>query len=168
MIYYLLIIIGFLSRFIPGIANFTAVGSIALFSGYYLKDKRKALLIPLTIMLITDYFIGFYDPMLLFSVYLSFGLVVLLGSTIKNKKWYFSLPTSILGTIIFFIITNWAFWQFTGFYPLTMEGLISCYVAAIPFLKNSFMGDFFYTLIFFSLAEMAVNLKKKLVNLRPE
>lgn len=166
MTYYLIIIIGFITRFIPHLANFTAIGAVALFSGYYIKDRRKALLIPMIIMFITDYFIGFYDWKLLLGVYFAFALIVLLGSTIKNKKWFFSLPMSIIGTIVFFIVTNWAFWQFTVFYPHTLSGLMSCYIAGIPFLKNSFMGNILYTLVFFSLAEAIVLLKSKVKNLK--
>jgi hypothetical protein len=117
-------------------------------------------------MLITDYLIGFYDWKLLLSVYISFALIVLLGSIIRNKKWFFSLPMSIIGTIVFFVVTNWAFWQFTAFYPHTLSGLTSCYIAGIPFLKNSFMGDFLYTLIFFSSAEFANLLINKIKSLR--
>jgi len=88
MIYYLLIIIGFLTRFMPHPMNFTAVGAIALFSGYYFKDKRIAFIVPIAIMLLSDWKLGFYQWQLLASVYFAFALVVLLGIIIKNKKWF--------------------------------------------------------------------------------
>lgn len=155
MLNYLIILIGFITRFLPHPANFTAIGAIALFSGYYINNKRIAFLLPLIIMFLSDLIIGFYDWHLLISVYLSFSLVVLLGIIIKKKKWFLALPMSIIGTIVFFLITNWAFWQFTNFYPLNIEGLFSCYIAGIPFVKNALLGDLFYTFIFFSLSELA-------------
>lgn len=162
MIYYLLIIIGFLTRFVPHPMNFTAVGAIALFSGYYFKDKRIAFAVPMLVMLLSDWHIGFYDWRLLLSVYLSFALVVLLGMMIKNKKWFAALPTSLIGTSLFFLITNWAVWFFADWYPHTFAGLMLCYAEGLPFVKNSFLGDLTYTFLFFGTAELAIFLSKKM------
>jgi hypothetical protein len=162
MIYYLLIIIGFLTRFMPHPMNFTAIGAIALFSGYYFKDKRIAFTVPMAIMLLSDWLIGFYQWQLLLSVYLAFALVVLLGIIIKNKRWFWSLPMSLAGTISFFLITNGAVWLFADWYPHTISGLMACYVAGLPFLKNTFLGDLTYTFIFFSIAQLAILLANRL------
>jgi len=161
MIYFLLILIGFLTRFLPHPANFTAIGAIALFSGYYIKDKRLAVGVPLVAMFLSDWIIGLYQWQLLASVYVSFAVVVLLGVLISRKKWFFALPTSLVGTAIFFLVTNFAFWQFGGFYTYDIAGLLACYSAGLPFLKNSFAGDLTFTVILFSLAESAVFLAQK-------
>ena len=161
MIYYLLILLGLLTRFLPHPANFTAVGAIALFSGYYLKNKKLAIAIPLAIMFLSDWRIGFYQWQLMASIYLSFVIVVLLGILIRQRKWLFALPTSLLGTIIFFLVTNWAVWQFTSWYPHNFSGLITCYFAGLPFVKNSFAGDLVYTFSLFSLTELVIFLTKE-------
>lgn len=162
MIYYILIIIGFLTRLMPHPANFTAVGAIALFSGYYFKDKRIAFAVPMIIMLLSDWYIGFYDWKLLLSVYAAFALVILLGIAIRNKKWLWSLPMSLAGTASFFLITNGAVWLFYNWYPHTLTGLITCYIEGLPFLKNNFIGDLTYTLIFFSIAQLAIYLANRI------
>lgn len=36
-----------------------------------------------------------------------------------------------------------------SFYPKTGAGLIECYVAAIPFFKNTLLSDLFYTALLF-------------------
>lgn len=161
MIYYLLILIGFLTRFIPHPANFTAVAAVALFSGYYIKDKRLAVAIPLLIMFLSDLKLGFYQWQLLASVYLSFAIVVLLGTSMRNKKWLWSLVMSVIGTITFFLITNWAVWQFADWYPHTFAGLMACYEAGLPFVRNNFAGDMTYTFALFGTAELAMFLAKK-------
>jgi hypothetical protein len=161
MIYYLLILIGFLTRFLPHPANFTAIGAIALFSGYYFKDKRIAFAVPMAAMLLSDWFLGFYDWQLLLSVYASFALVVLLGIFIKDKKWLVALPTSLIGTTLFFLITNGAVWLFYNWYPHTFSGLMLCYAEGLPFVKNNFAGDLTYTFLFFGAAELAILLAKK-------
>ncbi|MFA5715236.1 MAG: DUF6580 family putative transport protein [Candidatus Paceibacterota bacterium] len=162
MIYYILIIIGFMTRFMPHPMNFTAIGAIALFSGYYFKDKRIAFAVPMTIMLLSDWMLGFYQWQLLASVYLSFALVVLLGIIIKKQKWFIALPTSLLGTTSFFLITNWAVWQFANWYPHTFSGLLTCYAEGLPFVKNNFAGDLMYTFLFFGIAELAIFVAKKM------
>ena len=44
---------------------------------------------------------------------------------------------------MFFLITN--FGVFLLGYPHTIEGLISCYVLALPFFVNTIIGDFLFT-----------------------
>jgi hypothetical protein len=140
----------------PHPMNFTAVGAIALFSGYYFKDKRIAFIVPMTIMLLSDWKLGFYELPLLASVYFAFALVVLLGIIIKNKKWYWSLPMSLAGTVSFFLITNGAVWAFANWYPHTFAGLMTCYAEGIPFVRNAFMGDLTYIFVFFGAAQLAI------------
>jgi len=161
MIYYLLILFGVLTRFLPHLPNFTAVGAVALFSGYYTKNKKLALVLPLVIMFLSDWKIGFYQWQIMASVYLSLAIVALLGVLIRQKKWFFALPTSLLGTIIFFLLTNGAVWLFTGWYPHNFAGLIASLAAGLPFLKNSFLGDLTYTFALFGAAELATLLAKK-------
>jgi hypothetical protein len=50
-------------------------------------------------------------------------------------------------------------WLSSGFYPHTLAGLETCFVAAIPFFQNTVAGDLFYaTLLFggFKVAELLV------------
>ena len=66
---------------------------------------------------------------------------------------------AILSSVLFFAITNFGMWLFSGFYPHTLAGLEACYVAAIPFFQNTIAGDLFYaTLLFggFKVAELLV------------
>jgi len=161
MIYYLLILLGILTRFLPHLPNFTAVGAIALFSGYYLKNKKMALIVPLVVMFLSDWKIGFYQWQIMASVYLSLVIVALLGILIRQKKWFFALPTSLIGTIIFFLLTNGAVWLFTSWYPHNFAGLIASLAAGLPFLKNSFLGDLTYVFALFGAAELATLLAKK-------
>ena len=161
MIYYLLILLGILTRLLPHFPNFTAVGAVALFSGYYLKNKKLALIAPLVVMFLSDWKIGFYQWQIMASVYLSLIIVVLLGILIRRKKWFFALPASLLGTIIFFLATNGAVWLFSTWYPHNFAGLIACLTAGLPFLKNSFLGDLTYVFALFGIAELATSLARK-------
>jgi hypothetical protein len=55
----------------------------------------------------------------------------------------------LASSVLFFVITNFGVWAFDAFYPKTWEGLIACYVAAIPFFQNTLIGDLLYTAVLF-------------------
>ena len=71
-------------------------------------------------------------------VYAAFILVGYIG--IASKKM--NVKTILISSISFFIITNFGVWLIG--YPKTMNGLLECYTLAIPFFRNSLIGDFFY------------------------
>ncbi|MCX6759121.1 MAG: hypothetical protein NT012_00910 [Candidatus Nealsonbacteria bacterium] len=150
-----LILIGVSLRFLPHPPNFSPVIAISLFGGVYFS-KRIAFILPILIMLISDIFIGYYEIGLMASVYGSFVLCVFLGSWLKeHKKWQTILGSSILSALIFFILTNFAVWAFTPWYAKTFSGIIQCYLMALPFFKNTLLGNFFYVAVLFGTYEIA-------------
>jgi hypothetical protein len=126
------------SRLIPHPPNFTPVTAIALFGGLYLSNKAMAYALPLTVMAISDLFLGFSS--ITFFVYFAFLIVSFIGTQSKKP----SFLAILISSISFFIITNFGVWILGG-YPKTWTGLVTCYTMAIPFFKNSLMGDFFYS-----------------------
>lgn len=148
------ILIGVSFRLLPHPSNFTPLAAIALFGGVYLS-KKIAFVLPVVAMAISDIFIGYYEPKLMVSVYGSFILCVILGFWLKkHKRWYTVIGSSILGAVLFFLITNFAVWVFTPWYLKTIPGLIECYLMALPFFRNTLLGDLFYTSCFFGVYEM--------------
>jgi hypothetical protein len=62
----------------------------------------------------------------------------------------------IAGECVFFVITNFANWAGqTGYYPHTLEGLMQCYVAGIPFFKNALASTPLYGLVLFGGSALA-------------
>ena len=59
----MLVILGIASRFFIDIPNFTAIGAIALFSGAYFTNRKTALLFPLSLLFITDLFLGLHGTL---------------------------------------------------------------------------------------------------------
>lgn len=150
-----LILLAIASRFLPHPPNFAPITAVALFGGVYFSDKRIAMFIPFVIMLLSDLVLGFHNTM--FFVYGSFGLMVGAGMWLKN---HFSVKnmvaTSVLGSILFFIISNFGVWITSGgFYPMNLAGLTECYIAAIPFFQNTLVGDLVYTSVLFGAFELA-------------
>ena len=142
---FILITLGIAARFLPHPANFAPIGAIAIFAGIYLP-KKWAIALPLAAMFFSDLFIGFYTWPIMLSVYASFIVMGLIGLAIrKNKKLSTVLGGTILGSVIFYLITNFAVWAFGALYPHTAAGLMQSYYLAIPFFRNSLLGDLFYT-----------------------
>ena len=56
---------------------------------------------------------------------------------------------SIGASVLFFLVTNFAVWLTSPFYTPDFQGLMACYTAGLPFLKNGLAGDLFYTTVFF-------------------
>lgn len=150
-----IILLGAISRLLPHPPNFAPIATIALFGGTYFS-KKLAFILPIFAMVVSDYFLGFYQFSLMVFVYLGFLISIFLGFWLRNhKKWYTVLGASVLSAILFFLLTNFAVWAFTNWYPKDFAGFIQCYLMAIPFLKNTFLGDLFYATLFFGIYEFA-------------
>lgn len=155
------IIAGVVLRLVPHLPNFAPIAALGLFGGVYL-NKKYALLIPILAMFISDYFIGFAEFWVTFSIYLSFLLIGLIGSWLRRHKNFSNiLGATLLGSIIFFVLTNFAVWAATPWYPKTLEGITECYLLAIPFFRNTILGDLFYVGSMFSLYEFVLFVTKR-------
>ena len=148
LFFYLVIaIIAAMTRLIPHPANFTVIGALALFSGAYLP-KKVHFFIPLTAMLLSDLIIGFHSAMP--YVYASFILIGLMGVYLKKNRSFGTLFTITLSSsLLFFFITNFGVWATGTMYAKNVYGLLQSYVMGLPFLRNTMLGDLFYTFAFF-------------------
>jgi hypothetical protein len=62
---------------------------------------------------------------------------------------------SLLGSVLFFLVTNFGVWLGSTMYPQSGAGLLAAYVAGIPFFQNTVLGTLFYsTLMFGSFATL--------------
>jgi len=142
------------ARLLPHPANFTPVAAVALFAGCYLP-KKWALILPVLIMLLSDFFIGFYELPLLLVVYSCFVLTGVAGFIIKKNRDVFSVLTStLLVSLAFFLITNLAVWLFSSWYTHDWSGLLLCYSLAVPFFRNTLLGNLFFVAILFGSYEL--------------
>lgn len=87
-------------------------------------------------------------------VYLSIAIAFFIARVMSNnKEWYYIFGISIISSIIFFTLTNLSVWYFSGWYMQNLIGLQECFIAAIPFFRNSLVGDLFYSFLFFGAYE---------------
>jgi hypothetical protein len=143
-----LILLAAALRIAPHPWNFTPVGAMALFSGALLKDRRLAFLFPLLTLFLGDIFVGLHK--LIPIVYASFLINVAIGLWLRDRRTISRISLATLaGATQFFLITNFAAWQFLSGYPHTAAGLVACYAAGIPFFWNTLAGDAFYAALLF-------------------
>ena len=150
-----------LSRVIPHPPNFTPVLAMAVFMPYLTRDLYSSMLVPLSAMFVSDLYLGLHSSM--FWVYTS----ILLGTTLSHytmsmKKTYVHLgANALLSSTIFFVITNFAVWIPGTMYPLTLNGLLTCYTMAIPFFGNTLAGTLFYVSLLGLVSYSATNISRR-------
>ncbi len=127
----------YISRFGFLPPNFSPLGSFGFFGGH-------PLLYFATIVVFDAIRGGFY-PGFLFT-YLGFLGYSILGKIAagNTKRQLMLLPAA---SLFFFLASNFGVWLY--WFPHTLEGLIACYLAALPFYQNTFMGDMAFGLSFF-------------------
>jgi len=143
-----LILLGILLRFVPHDPNFAPIGAIALFSTSYLP-KRYSWSIALIVMLMTDIFLGFHSVMI--WVYGSYLLIALFNSEEKLSRFSYKklITKALFSSVLFYLLTNFGVWISTDLYAKNLQGFSECYFLALPFFRNTLMGDMFYSLVFF-------------------
>jgi hypothetical protein len=137
-------------RLVPHPPNFTPVGGIALFAGAEFGSLAAALALPLLSMLASDLWMeamgqpGIHSGMPV--VYACFVVAVLLGRW-GARTGAGRLPPlriaalALLSATLFFVATNFAVWAASRTDPHDLRGLASCYLAALPFFRNTLAGD---------------------------
>ena len=144
---YLLILLGLIGimllfRIVPHPPNFTPIIALSL----YLPILFGFWSIPFIILgfAITDYFIGFHSLLIW-----TWGSLAIIGLISKFCKNIFSrLVMSIFSSLIFFIISNFGVWANGSFYEPNLQGLISCYIMAIPFFTNTLLSTILFACLF--------------------
>lgn len=151
-----------LTRFLPHPPNFTAVGAMAIFGGALYTSWLMRILLPLAIMFITDLVINnvmyasAYDGFAWATsgaayIYGAIVLMVVLGQLIaKSSKLKDVALASVLGSLVFFLITNFGVWASPmSMYPQSFDGLLASYTAGLPFLINNMVSTLLFSGVLF-------------------
>jgi len=144
-----------LARIIPHPPNFTPVLGMAIFAPFLFRDLFVAIALPLAAMVISNLILGFHSSM--FWVFLSIALITALAHWAKmHTPTLMKTAGMVVGaTFSFYLITNFAVWAMDGLYPMTPEGLMTSYIAAIPFYGNTLASTAIFSALFFGLAKWA-------------
>ena len=154
------------------IPNFAPISAIALFAGFYWSGKSRALLVPIIALLVSDFFLSGYEPLLRVIVYSSLAAPVFLHSWIQDgmrgathgqvgtrirsigRLFIYGVSCSLL----FYVTTNLATWGFTAWYSKDVTGLAQCMLAGLPFLRYTLAGDLTFGVLLFGGYALAANI----------
>lgn len=158
----LLIVLVISSRFLTSTFGFTPILAVGVFGGALFMKKRWALIIPIAAIWLSDLFITntlyaqsnegivFFYP----GWYWQYGVYILIPllsiALFKNKINLSKIAgMSVASPVLFFLITNFGTWLTSGLYPITMGGLGTCFLLALPFFKGYFLGTVVYSTVLF-------------------
>ena len=106
-----------LSRFILP-ANITPLIAMAVFMPYLTSNKQLQMFLPVSMMFITDIFLGFYSTMWL--TYTTMGLIGFISRALNNGEYSTLMGSSVLSVVLWHLIVN-----IPGPYPpLSPEALV--------------------------------------------
>ena len=138
------------ARLLPHAPDFTPVAATALFAVTALRVRILAVLVPMTGMMLDDLWLGGYDIRIMIDVYATLTLPACAGalSATLRRPLFISIVLAS-SSLFFFLVTNFAVWAFSPLYPANAVGLVKCYIAALPFLRNMLEGNLFWGFILF-------------------
>lgn len=138
------------ARLLPHAWGFSPVAASGLFAARMLRVPLLAVIVPVAAMALTGWALGADDWRVSLITYAAIAAPALLG--MASRRFRGALPivaTMLAGSLTFFALSNFAVWAFSGMYPLTMAGLGECFVAALPFLDKTILGDLLWTGVLF-------------------
>lgn len=154
------VLIATVGRLMPHPANVTPLTSLSILSSRYFNVKQSALITLLSLFL-SDVLLAFFQGYSIFGTwslftYSGFLSITLLNHRflhkVKNCKFFgqFFICTgfSVLG---YWLWTNFGTWLCTTLYPHSLPGLMNCYTAALPFLRNALIGGLAWSALLYAL-----------------
>lgn len=138
------------TRLLPHAPGVLPVAASGLFAARVLRIPALALVVPLLGMALSDMALPGEDWRIALVGFVAISIPALAG--IFTRRWHGALPvaaTMVACSLLFFLLSNGAVWAFSGMYPLTWQGLTQCYIAALPFLEKTVLGDLFWTAVLF-------------------
>ena len=159
---YLVVLLAISTRLIPHMPNFSPALGALLFGGAHLK-RRDAIWYPLALLAASDVVlttivyrmrIGWGQSI----TWLGFAVVALIGYWLRNRETVANIGlASLVGPTAFFMISNFGVWlggHASRMYLPTWDGFVACYVAALPFYRNSVLAPVAYTALVFGVNEI--------------
>jgi len=138
------------ARLLPHAAGVWPFAASALFAGRMLRIPGLAVIVPLAAVLLSNVALAGDDWRITLVVCAAITVPAFGGMLIR--RWPGAVPViaaMLSCSLIFFVTTNFAVWAFSGMYPLTWQGLTQCFIAALPFLDKTVLGDLFWTAVLF-------------------
>ena len=154
-----LIVLAAMSRLLPHPPNFSPVEAVALFGGAYFASRAWAFAVPLAAMLLSDLalaatlggdYAGYFGSTGMALVYACIVAITAIGLNLRGRvSGGRVLGYSLVGSVLFFVVTNFGVFASSAAIPKTAAGLMATYAAGIPFFQWTVLGTLFYSALLF-------------------
>ena len=144
-----LVVFDVAARLLPHAPGFMPVAASALFAGRMLRIPALAIVVQLLAMALSGTALAGDDWRISLIVYAAITIPALAGMLSRRYPGAAVVAAMVSCSLIFFVASNFAVWAFSGMYPLDLSGLTQSYVAALPFLDKTVLGDLFWTAVLF-------------------
>ncbi len=147
------LLIATLGRLLPHPANVTPLTAVAMMTAIELPWFISAPFL-LTALLLSDLLLAsvyHYPAFGNWTLFTWSGYLLVALAT----KGYYRLPHSwrktawlggiLIVSLIYWLWSNFGCWLLSGLYPHSSTGLLACYIAAMPFLRHSLLGNLFWS-----------------------
>lgn len=160
MLAYLFLVIALAVRIMSGVGvfgtmGFAPLGAALLFFGSRMPRKHYAVALAALIatdVYLTNHHYGMpvtWDQGFTWAWYVG---AFFLGSFLKNRvKPLYVLGAGVASAVSFYVVSNFGVWIAGILYPRTWDGLVACYVAALPFLRRGLESDLLFSIILFGV-----------------
>ncbi|MEP6938082.1 MAG: DUF6580 family putative transport protein [Chthoniobacterales bacterium] len=144
------------------LSNFAPLAAIALCGAAYFPGKYK-FSVPMIALFVSDAVLNYHyhapllDPIILCR-YVALAFVGCIGLLLQNRiSLKTLLPASLLGSCVFYLITNGFSWLSDPGYSKSFAGLIQSLTVGLPaygatptwmFFRNSLVSDLLFTALF--------------------
>ena len=150
------------TRIFPHPPNFSPILAITLFGAAHFSKKWQAILIPMLTVWLSDLiinnfvysnqamgFIWFYSGF--HWQYASYLFIIISSILVFKNKISISktFGASLGSSMVFFLLSNFGVWAGSGMYVKNLNGLITCYLAGLPFLQNTMVSNILFTTVLF-------------------
>jgi len=152
--------LGFAGGHVGFLSNFAPLAAIALCGGIYLP-RRLAIIVPLAALFVTDLALNWHYGYALvtgemLSRYFALGATVAIGFALRGRASLRTvLSASILGSLIFYIVTNTSSWLTWPGYAKTFSGWFQALTVGLPgyaptwmFFRSTLVSDLLFSALF--------------------
>ena len=145
--------------------HFAPLAASLLFFGAY--GSRRQFWFPIALLAASDVVLSKFvyrypvswDLLVTWAWY---AAIVLLGTSLKRRlKPLWIIGAALASSVSFFLLSNFVVWLAYNMYPKTLSGLVTCYVAAVPFFRGTFASDLLFTPVLFAIPAMIKQFSEK-------
>ncbi|MHC2068481.1 DUF6580 family putative transport protein [Bremerella sp. T1] len=137
--------------------SLTPILAVGMFAGAMMSNRYAAAGVMLASLVLSDLGIwaasGHFDwafyPGTPFN-YICLTATILAGYALRNdRSWIKPIGMGVLASVAYFLVSNFGSWLTLEEYPKTAQGLVQCYVSALPFYRNLLAGTCIGTVLLF-------------------